>query len=218
MAGAIGRDDELPLYVGNEVDDGEVDETRAARAHPTALTRLAAAGRMARELSEHMAGGEPPPPAGEPVLRGSVLHITRHLPMAAPAASGLFDRWLASSSGAIDTRYGHLRLSEPVPPGRGRLRVLPGRLSLRMSAVPLSVELELLSWGAWRSALTLVPGRRFGWAVGPHRRSRWFSSGHAVMDVLVHDLRALVDGGRGQPYDAPSCGRWSSSPTPAGTA
>ena len=74
---------------------------------------------MARELSEHMAGGEPPPPAGEPGLRGSVLHITRHLPMAAPAAAGLFDRWLASSSGAIDTRQATCASPNPSRPAAG---------------------------------------------------------------------------------------------------
>ena len=36
--------------------------------------------------------------------------------------------------------------------------------------------------------VTLRPDRRVGWSVGAHRRSRYFATGHAAMDVVIAEL------------------------------
>ena len=176
-------------------------------------------GRAAHELSERLASppGGSSPPGGYETRRSVVIHITRHLVMAPAEAAAAFDEWLAT--GALTaTPRGSLRLASPVPPGPSRLRAVPGRLALRLSPVPLPVELELVGWGEWRAALTLHPVRRFGWTVAPHRRTRYFAAGHATMDLIVRRLRTLAGDDGPPPYDDRPCGPSSSTRTPVPTA
>ena len=77
-----------------------------------------------------------------------------------------------------------------------QLRALTGRLRLWLSPVPLPVELDLVPWGRWRTMVTLRPDRRLGWSVGAHRRSRYFATGHAAMDVVIAELCSLAGGAR----------------------
>src|SRR5262245_48643769 len=222
MAEATTRTDDLPLYLG-EVDTSPADRQAAGAPgrRPALPHGLAAIGRAAHDLSERMAvpASASPAPVAYETLRGVVIHITRHLVIAPDDAVVAYDDWLPSALAApIGTQQGSLRLGSPIPPGPSRLRAVPGRLGLRLSAVPLPVELELVAWGEWRTVLTLHPDRRFGWKVGPHRRSRYFAAGHATMDLIVRRLRTLA-GDDGPPsYDRPACGHSSSTRTPVRTA
>ena len=212
--------DELPSYLvephserhGNE--DADAGDRRPAVPHG-----LVVLGRAAHELSERLA--LPPsgssPPGGYETRRNVVIQITRHLVMAPGEAAAAFDEWLASG-GLTATPRGSLRLTSPLPPGPSRLRVVPGRLALRLSPVPLPVELELVGWGEWRAALTLHPVRRFGWAVAPHRRTRYFAAGHATMDLIVRHLRSLAGDDGPPPYHDRPCAPSSSTRTPVPTA
>jgi polyisoprenoid-binding protein YceI len=149
---------------------GAAEWARATVGRP--CPRSGGVGRAAHDLSERLASppGGSSPPGGYETRRSVVIHITRHLVMAPAEAAAAFDEWLATGALTATSR-GSLRLASPDPPGPSRLRAVPGRLALRLSPVPLPVELELVGWGEWRAALTLHPVRRFGWAVAPHRRT-----------------------------------------------
>jgi hypothetical protein len=211
--------DELPLYLA-EPDGATRDGDHSAGGHRPAVPHgLVVLGRAAHELSERLATppGSSSPPGGYETRRSVVIHITRHLVMAPEAAAAAFDEWLAT--GALTaTPRGTLRVTSAAPPGPSRLRAVSGRLSLRLSAVALPVELELVGWGEWRAALTLHPVRRFGWTVAPHRRNRYFAAGHATMDVIVRGLRRLADEDGSPPYDDQPCAPSSSTRTPVPTA
>ena len=213
--------DELPSYLvepdsprhGNE--DADAGDRRPAVPHG-----LVVLGRAAHELSERLAL---PPSGSSPPGGYETRRKRRHPDHAAPGHGA--DRWpqRPSTSGwraarLTATPRGSLRLTAPVPPGPSRLRVVPGRLALRLSPVPLPVELELVGWGEWRAALTLHPVRRFGWAVAPHRRTRYFAAGHATMDLIVRRLRTLAGDDGPPPYDDRPCGPSSSTRTPVPTA
>ena len=143
--------------------------------------------------------------------------------MAPGDAARAFDAVLPHLAEPIVTPRGTLTLSVDSA-GRSRsdasqLRAIAGRLHLWLSPVPLPVELDLVPWGRWRTMITLHPDRRFGWSVGAHRRSRYFATGHAAMDVLIDELREHAGPGSSDPpYDAPRCGRSWSMPIPAPTA
>jgi hypothetical protein len=215
--------DELPPYLAEpdgqrHGDDGDAGAGAGDRrlAVPHGLVVL---GRAAHELSERLA--TPPsgssPAGGYETRRSVVIQITRHLVMAPSGAAAAFDEWLAT--GALTaTPRGSLRLTSPIAPGPSRLRAVPGRLALRLSPVPLPVELELVGWGEWRAALTLHPVRRFGWAVAPHRRTRYFAAGHATMDLIVRRLRTLAGDDGPPPYHDRPCAPSSSTRTPVPTA
>ena len=47
--------------------------------------------------------------------------------------------------------------------------------------------------------VTLRPDRRFAWSVGAHRRSRYFATGHAAMDVVIAELCSLAGGAAPRP-------------------
>jgi hypothetical protein len=222
MAEATTRTDDLPLYLG------EADAPTADREAPDEPGRrpglphgLVAIGRAAHELSERLAvpAGVSSAPVAYETLRGVVIHITRHLVIAPKDAVAAFDDWLRSALATpVGTPQGSLRLGPAIAPGPSRLRAVPGRLGLRLSAVPLPVELELVAWGEWRTVLTLHPDRRFGWKVGPHRRSRYFAAGHATMDLIVHRMRTLAGDDGAPSYHGPACGPSSSTRTPVRTA
>ena len=215
MAEVPAGTEELPPYLV----EADVPQHDAGDRRPAVPHGLVVLGRAAHELSQRLAS--PPsgssPPGGYETRRNVVIHITRHLVMAPSEAAAAFDEWLAT--GALTaTPRGSLRLAGPVPPGPSRLRVVPGRLALRLSSVPLPVELELVGWGEWRAALTLHPVRRFGWAVAPHRRTRYFAAGHATMDLIVRRLRTLAGDDGPPPYHDRPCAPSSSTRTPVPTA
>jgi hypothetical protein len=105
-------------------------------------------------------------------------------------ATTAFDRWLAWCGGRIVTRSATLRLDRPAWSEPERLRVVSARLEPRRSPVGVAVELELLAWGRWRSAVSLHPVTP-AWC-GP-RPPRYFAAGHAVMDVVTAVLRDAVE-------------------------
>jgi len=223
MDGREGHDP-LPLYVLDErVEDEQAHRDPAGRRplpHGVVQQGVIAVSRAAHELSERLAAVPSTSSSlgGVESLRGVVIHITRHLVMAPDDVVRAFDRWLSVTGGRVTTPYGSLRLSVPGPAGPPRLRVVPGRLSLRLSPVPLPVELEVMPWGHWRSVVVLHPDRRFGRAVGPHRRARYFTAGHATMDDLIGRLHALAAEPGHRPYDELACGPSSSTRIPATTA
>ena len=222
----------LPLYVvepGAERD--EPPEPAAAPAGPrhqhltgAVHDSWAALGRAATQLSDRLA--TPPAPAaggGFETSRGLVIAIARHLVIAPSDAVRAFDLLLPGLAEPIVTRRGSLTLSVDSA-GRQRteasqLRALTGRLRLWLSPMPLPVELDLVPWGRWRTMVTLRPDRRVAWSVGAHRRSRYFATGHAAMDVVIAELCSLAGGAAPRAsYDAPRCGRSWSMPVPAPTA
>lgn len=218
--------DELPPYLAEPHDPrrgpphGDEDASSGAGdRRPGVPHGLVVLGRAAHELSERLA---PPPGAsssqgGYETRRSVVIDITRHLVMAPGDAAAAFDEWLTTGARTATSR-GSLRLASPVPPGPARLRAVPGRLALRLSPFPLPVELELVGWGEWRAALTLHPVRHFGWAVAPHRRTRYFAAGHATMDLIVRRLRTLAGDDGPPPYHDRPCAPSSSTRTPVPTA
>jgi hypothetical protein len=183
-----------------------------------------ALGRAATQLSDRLA--TPPATAaggGYETSRGLVIAIARHLVIAPGDAVRAFDLLVPRLAEPIVTSRGRLTLSvesaRQRPTEASQLRALTGRLRVWLSPVPLPVELDLVPWGRWRTMVTLRPDRCFGWSVGAHRRSRYFASGHAAMDVVVAELCSLA--GAAAPrasYDAPRCGRSWSMPIPAPTA
>ena len=218
----------LPLYVvePGAGRDEQPEPTPAGPRHPHLSDAVhdgwVALGRAATQLSDRLAT---PPAAGGgyETSRGLVIAIARHLVIAPGDAVRAFDLLLPRLAEPIVTSRGRLTLRVESA-GRRRteasqLRALTGCLRLWLSPVPLPVELDLVPWGRWRTMVTLRPDRCVGWSVGAHRRSRYFASGHAVMDVVVAEL-CLLAGGEAPPasYDAPRCGRSWSMPIPAPTA
>jgi len=217
--------EELPLYLtGGDGDGGAADREGGddgERRHVAARVPqgLVSLGRAAHGLQERFATptGATMPPGGYETRRSVVIQISRHLVMTPAEAIAAFDEWRPSGTLTATSR-GSLHLGPPLPAGPTRLRAAPGRLGLRLSPVPIAVELELVGWGDWRAVLTLRPERRLGWPVGPHRRSRYFAAGHATMDVIVHRLQVLAGVDGLSPYHRPPCGPSSSTPIPAPTA
>jgi hypothetical protein len=219
----------LPLYVvepGVEPDEPDPSAVEAPRhQHVTDAVHesWAALGRAAQQLSDRLAAQSAPDGGtGFETTHGLVIAIARHLVMAPGDAVRAFDALLPRLVDPIVTPRGTLTLSVDSA-GRRRtdvsqLRAIAGRLHLWLSPIPLPVELDLVPWGRWRTMITLHPDRRFGWSIGPHRRSRYFAAGHAAMDALIDDLRSLSGTPAGPSYDAPPCGRSWSTPIPAPTA
>jgi hypothetical protein len=221
--------DALPLYVVEPRREPEERDPTASGAPPhhhvtdAVQESWAALGRAAHQLSDRLA----PPPApsggtGFETAHGLVIAIVRHLVIAPGDAVRAFDALVPQLVEPIVTRRGTLTLAADSA-GRRRtdasqLRAIAGRLHLWLSPIPLRVELDLVPWGRWRTMITLHPDRRFGWSVGPHRRSRYFAAGHATMDALIDELRSLSGAPASPSYDAPRCGRSWSMPVPAPTA
>jgi hypothetical protein len=116
--------------------------------------------------------------------------FVRQLHAGAATATAAFDRWLAGCGGRVVARAATLRFDRPAWSEPGRLRVVGARLEPRRSALGVPVELELLAWGRWRSAVSLHPVAS-AWC--EPRLPRYFGAGHAVMDVVTAALRDAVE-------------------------
>jgi hypothetical protein len=194
MAERAGLLDDLPVYVGDaDVGahaDPREDPPGGPRRHPV-HDALAVVGHAAHAVGEHV-GSTSGSDSGAIVSsqHGLVIPISHHLVIAPAVATAAFDRWFEGSAGRVDTGRGHLLVEPRRSPARAPLRSLGGRLVPRRSVAPITVELDLVPWGRWRSVLTLHPSRRLRWAVA-HRH--YFAAGHAVMDEIVRELTVLAE-------------------------
>ncbi len=120
---------------------------------------------------------------------GPILVISRLVLLRPSDAIAAFDAWRAATDRVEPEGGGQLELGAPLdrlPPPR--LRAVDTRLVLPRSGGTLSVELELMTWDAFHTILSLRLRGRVRRMVS--RRPRYFAAGHAALD----DIRDRLEG------------------------
>jgi hypothetical protein len=118
---------------------------------------------------------------------GPILVISRLVLLRPHDAATTFDGWRPTVDCVASAGGGQLALGAALeglrPP---RLRALVARLVLPRSAVTLPVELELMTWDAFHTILSLRLRGRVRRMVS--RRPRYFAAGHAALDDIRDEL------------------------------
>jgi hypothetical protein len=120
---------------------------------------------------------------------GPILVISRLVLLRPADAVAAFDAWRPTTDRVQPEGGGHLALGPALgglrPP---RLRAVDARLCLPRTSAVLPVELELMTWDAFHTILSLRLRGRVRRMVS--RRPRYFAAGHAALD----DIRDQLEG------------------------
>ncbi|MGD9703229.1 MAG: hypothetical protein AB7Q42_10840 [Acidimicrobiia bacterium] len=129
---------------------------------------------------------------GEVRPRGD-LTIDRYLIAEPGPVAHAFDTWLALGRREICVRRAELSLAgDTEPPRDGQLRVLPAWLRSSRSHRRLSVAVELIAWGRYRTLLRFQPTSTHVRSMRPHGRATYFAAGHDCIDVLRGEIVAQL--------------------------
>lgn len=180
------RADELPLYLD---DDGPARPTVVG----PRVTARDVAGKVGQWVTEIVEGdGEMAPPKSLDLSGESAKDdtIVIHRVLGEPdALLADFDRRWGLQPTRTRAALGTLAL-RPADDGSGPTRSLRGQMHLRVSFLPVPVELEVTPWHTYGVVLTLRPDRRGGAAIAWHRRRGWFAAGHRILDQMRRTLES----------------------------
>lgn len=185
---ADDRADELPLYLA----EGEAARPEAVGPRVTARDVAAKVGQWMTEIVEGD-GTMAPTMAldqGGEGAKDDALVVHRVLGDPARLLPAFDRRWGAGTvrlRGAVGTLVLH-----PDPDPHGPVRRLRGEMRLRLSVTAMPCELEVLPWHTYGLVLSLRPDRRGSSAVPRHRRWRWFTASHRILD----QMRRALEGDR----------------------
>ena len=176
--------DELPSYL-------DLNDDRRAPAEPPRYTARDVAARVGAWVGDLVDGdGSMAPPSRFESDEGAkddliVVHRVLGNPVALVAA---FDKRWGAGPSQMRAALGTLRLGPDE--GGSWPRTLRGHLHLRMSFVPVPVELEIVPWHTYGLVLTLRPVRHLMARIGWHRRWTWFGASHRILDNVRRELEA----------------------------
>ena len=121
-----------------------------------------------------------------------MLVIGRLVLLRPSEASFAFDAWRSTTEQVVPDKLSRLALEIPVAETKlPRMRAVPAHLFFSRFSAPVRVELELSAWDPWHTILSLRLTGRIGRMAGL-RRSRYFRSGHAVLDDIRDRLERRV--------------------------
>lgn len=180
-------DDELPSYL---VDPGPRRPTVVAP-RVTARDVATKVGQWVNEIVEGD-GALAPPTSLDTHGEGAkddvvVIHRVLGEPHTLLAA---FDRRWGGQPSRTRDALGTLELQPDDDGASAWSRAVPGRLHLRISFLPVPVELEATPWHTYGLVLSLRPVRHGAATIGWHRRWAWFTAGHRVLDQMRRTLEA----------------------------
>ena len=132
-------------------------------------------------------------------MRPTAHHQIVRLILARPAVASIgFDRWSRQLGAEILTPDGAFRPDrDAILPDSSQLRRIRGVLDVWGSVFAVPVVLELLPWGTWRAAVSLRPVPHASLFLRYRRGRRYFTAGHAVMDVITAAVRSEAEVARG---------------------